>query len=56
MPFSITAISGTYFDMDVNYNEKTYLILIGIFNPSGGWGLFTTGPSLFYPVILRISI
>jgi hypothetical protein len=35
--FSITAISGSYLDIAVNYYEKTfiYLILIGIFYPSG---------------------
>jgi hypothetical protein len=35
--FSITAISGSYPDIAVNYYEKTfiYLILIGIFYPSG---------------------
>jgi hypothetical protein len=35
--FSITAISGSNPDIAVNYYEKTfiYLILIGIFYPSG---------------------
>ena len=33
--FSITAISETYPDIAVNYYEKTFIHLIGIFYPSG---------------------
>jgi hypothetical protein len=33
--FSITAISGIYPDIAVNYYEKTFVHLIGIFYPSG---------------------
>jgi amino acid permease len=35
IPFSITAISGTFPDMAVCYYEKTFIILIGIFYPLG---------------------
>jgi hypothetical protein len=31
IPFTITAISGTYPDMAVSYYEKAYFNLIGIF-------------------------
>jgi hypothetical protein len=33
--FSITAISGTYPYVVINYYEKSFLDLIGIFYPSG---------------------
>jgi hypothetical protein len=33
--FFITAISGIYPDITVNYYEKTFIHLIGIFYPSG---------------------
>jgi hypothetical protein len=33
--FSIIAISGSYPDIAVNYYEKTFIHLIGIFYPSG---------------------
>jgi len=33
--FSLTAISGSYSDIAVNYYEKTFIHLIGIFYPSG---------------------
>jgi hypothetical protein len=33
--FSITAISGVYPDIAVNYHEKTFINLIGIFYPTG---------------------
>jgi hypothetical protein len=33
--FFITAISGIYPDIAVNYHEKTFIHLIGIFYPSG---------------------
>jgi hypothetical protein len=33
--FSITAISGIYPDIAVNYHEKTSIHLIGIFYPPG---------------------
>jgi hypothetical protein len=35
IPFTITAISGTYPDMAVSYYEKAYFNLIGIFYPPG---------------------
>jgi len=35
IPFSIKAISGTYPDIALNYYEKSFLNLIGIFYPSG---------------------
>jgi hypothetical protein len=31
----ITAISGNYSDIAVNYHEKAFIYLIGIFYPSG---------------------
>jgi hypothetical protein len=33
--FSITAISGTYPNIAVNYYEKTFIHFIGIFHPPG---------------------
>jgi hypothetical protein len=35
MPFSIKAISANYPDIALNYYEKSFLDLIGIFYPSG---------------------
>jgi hypothetical protein len=35
IPFAIKAISGTYPDIALNYYEKSFLNLIGIFYPSG---------------------
>jgi hypothetical protein len=34
MPFSIKAISGIYPDIALNYYDKSFLNLIGIFYPS----------------------